>query len=181
MSAWSGKIRGGSALLTDGSDTWKRRCFGQHALLAQRLEHEIRVDGVARVAEPPAGIAEAHALDAVLDLELPAIGGIARIEPLDAVLRLRPPHRLELGMAGQHLVVDAADPVPARADLAVRHRLERRRRARRRKSGIPLRRCRAECCRPAARPVPRFLQFAKIVKRSFIIKSATLRVKNTHK
>ena len=24
----SGKIRGGSALLTEASDTWKRRCFG---------------------------------------------------------------------------------------------------------------------------------------------------------
>ena len=30
-------------------------------------------------------------------------------------------NRLELGMPGQHLVVDAADPVPPRADLAVGH------------------------------------------------------------
>ena len=29
-------------------------------------------------------VADAHALDAVLDLELPAVGGIARIEPLNA-------------------------------------------------------------------------------------------------
>ena len=28
---------------------------------------------------------------------------------------------LKLGMGGQHLVMHAADPVPARADLAVRH------------------------------------------------------------
>ena len=28
MSAWFGKMRGGSALLTEASDTWKRRCFG---------------------------------------------------------------------------------------------------------------------------------------------------------
>src|SRR5262245_18710115 len=34
-------------------------------------------------------------------------------------------HHLELGVAGQHLVMDAADPVPTRPDLAVGHRLER--------------------------------------------------------
>ena len=98
----------------------------QCALLAQRLEYEIGVDGVARIADPPAGVAEAHALDAVLDLEQPGVGGVAWKQPLDAVLRRRPPHRLKLGMAGQHLVVDAADPMLARADLAIGHGLQRR-------------------------------------------------------
>ena len=100
--------------------------LGQGALLAHRLEHEIGVDGVARVADAPADVAEADALDAVLDLEPPSIGGIARIEPLDAVLRRRPLHRFKLRMSGQDLVVDAADPMLARADLAIRHGLERR-------------------------------------------------------
>ena len=127
MSAWSGKIRGGSALLTEASDTWKRRCFASCALLAQRLEHEVRVDGVAGVADAPAGIAEAHAFDAVLDLEQPAVAGVARKLALDAVLvGGGMAHGLKLGMAGQHLIVDAADPMPPRADLAVGHGLERR-------------------------------------------------------
>ena len=111
--------------MTEASDTWKRRCLGKLALLAQRLEHEIGVDGVARVADPPAGIAEAHAIDAVLDLEPPRVGGIARKQPLDAVLRRRPLHRFKLGMAGEHLIMDAADPVLAGPDLAVGHGLER--------------------------------------------------------
>ena len=95
----------------------------QHAFLLQHAEHEIGVDGVARVAEAPAGIAEAHLLHAVLDPEPPGIGGIARMLPLDAVLvGRRVLDHLELRMRGQHLIMHAADPVPPRADLAIRHR-----------------------------------------------------------
>ena len=77
-------------------------------------------------------LAEAYAVDAVLDLEQPCFRRrCAGIGALDAVLiRRRPPHRFKLGMAGQHLIVDTADPVPPRADLAVgqgrKRRAERR-------------------------------------------------------
>jgi hypothetical protein len=91
------------------------------ALLAQRLEHEVGVDRVARVAEAPAGLAEPHAVDAVTHLEQPTVRGVARVQALDAAFRLRPPHGFELGVTGQHLIVHAADPVAARADLAVGH------------------------------------------------------------
>src|SRR5262249_4373753 len=57
------------------------------------------------------------------DLEHPGVAGIARELPLDAILvGCRALHDLKLGMGGQHLVVHAADPVPPRPDLAVRHR-----------------------------------------------------------
>jgi hypothetical protein len=112
--------------LTEASDTWKRRCF-ERTLVAQRLEHEVRVDRIARIADAPARIAEPHALHTVPDLEQPAVAGIARELALDATLvGSGMAHRLKLGMAGQHLIVDAADPMPPRADLAVGHGLERR-------------------------------------------------------
>src|SRR5262249_50860369 len=70
----------------------------------------------------PAGIAEAHLLHAGLHPEMPGVGGVARELALDAVLvRRRPLHHVELGMGGKDLVVQAADPVASRADLAIRH------------------------------------------------------------
>src|SRR6202030_3774798 len=46
----------------------------------------------------------------------------ARKLPLDAVLVRRGAlHDLQLWMRGQHLIVDTADPVTARADFAVGH------------------------------------------------------------
>src|SRR6185369_9317700 len=98
---------------------------GQRALLPHRLEHEIGVDGIAGVADAPADVAETDALDAVLDLEPPRIRGIARMKPLDAILRRRPLHRFKLRMSRQDLIVDPADPMLARADLAIWHGLER--------------------------------------------------------
>src|SRR3977135_575718 len=81
------------------------------------------VEGVARISEPPAGIAETHVLDAVLDLEPPRIRGVAGKLALDAALvRGRTLHHVELRMSGEHLVMHPADPVPARADFAVGHR-----------------------------------------------------------
>src|SRR5262245_32350928 len=108
-------------------DLWDRdleaKVRRQHAPFLHNAEHEIRVDGVASEAEPPAGIAEAHALDAILHLELPGVGGVAWELPLDAVLVGRwPLNDLKLGMGGQHLIMHAADPVPPWSDLAVRHR-----------------------------------------------------------
>src|SRR5262249_41504214 len=51
------------------------------------------------------------------------IRGVARELLLDAVLvGRRMLDHLELGMRREHLVVHAADPMPPRADLAVRHR-----------------------------------------------------------
>src|SRR5262245_28873549 len=94
----------------------------QDAFLAQRLEHEIGIDGVARVAEPPAGIAEPHLVDAVLDPEQPAIVGVTRRKPLDPVLRSRSAENVEFRMGGEHLVMHAADPMPSRANLAIRQR-----------------------------------------------------------
>src|SRR5262249_15986529 len=98
----------------------------QNALFAQGREHEIGIEGVARIAEPPAWIAEAHLRDAIFHPELPAVGGIARVEPLDTVLRPRTAHHLELGMTGQNLIMDAADPMLAWTDLAVWHRRQGR-------------------------------------------------------
>ncbi len=95
---------------------------GQHALLAQGLKDEIRIDGVAREAEPPARVAEPHPLDAVAHLELPAVRIVVRKLALDPVVGARMRENLELRVGGEHLVVDAADPVAARSDLAVRHR-----------------------------------------------------------
>ena len=45
--------------------------------------------------------------------------------PLDAVLRRGIADGFKLRVAGQHLIMDAADPVLARPDLAVRHGLQR--------------------------------------------------------
>ncbi|HMJ27639.1 MAG TPA: hypothetical protein VK512_02855 [Xanthobacteraceae bacterium] len=60
-------------------------------------------------------------LDAVANLELPPVGIVVGVEALHAVVRTRVRENVELRMAGEHLVVDAADPVAARPDFAVGH------------------------------------------------------------
>ena len=115
-------MRGGKTLFTIGIETWKRRCWGSTPFSFRVLEDEIRVDGIARITEPPAGIAEANLFHAVPDLEPPGIGGVARILALNAVvLGRRVLHDLKLRMRGEHLEVHAADPMAPRTDLAVRH------------------------------------------------------------
>src|SRR6187397_2266879 len=95
---------------------------GQHALFLQRPEHEVGIDGVAREAEPPTRIAEAHALDPVANFELPPVGIVVRVEALHAVVRARMRENVELRMTCEHLVVNAADPVAARPDFSVGYR-----------------------------------------------------------
>ena len=96
----------------------------QHALFLQRPEHEVGIDGVAREAEAPTRIAEAHALDPVANLELPPVGIVVGVEPLHAVVRAWVRENVELRMTREHLVVDAADPVAARPDFSVGHRAQ---------------------------------------------------------
>jgi hypothetical protein len=97
----------------------------QNSPLLHHLEHEIRVDGIARIAEPPARVAEPDLAHPVLDLEQPAVGGVAREQPLDTVIvRARTARDFQFRMPGQHLVMNPADPMPTRADLAVRHRVQ---------------------------------------------------------
>ena len=147
----SGKMRGGSTLLTIGIETWKRRCARQHALLLHRLEHEIGVDGVARdsrAASP--GSPKRTCLTPSLTLNhqaSAALRGNCRSTPFSSGAG-RCTH-FKLGMRGEHLIVHAADPVPARTDLAVRHREQIF--AQRRAEGLerPPAACRAGCCRPA--------------------------------
>src|SRR3982074_3190414 len=104
----------------------KAQMARQHTLFLQRPENEVGIDGVAREAEAPARIAEAHALDPVANLELPSVGIVVGVEPLHAVVRARVRENVELRMTREHLVVDAADPVAARATspsgLALRKR-----------------------------------------------------------
>src|SRR3954451_11402306 len=96
----------------------------QHALFLQRPEHKVGIDGVAREAEAPTRIAEAHALDPVANLELPPVGIVVGVEPLHAVVRTWMRQNVKLRMTREHLVVDAADPVAARPDFSVWHRAQ---------------------------------------------------------
>src|SRR5262245_13957295 len=94
----------------------------QYAFFAHDIENEIRVNSVTRIAEPPARVAEPNALHAVLDLEPPGILDTARHLSFRAVLvRIRALHDFEFWMRCEDLVMHAADPVPSRSNLAVRH------------------------------------------------------------
>jgi hypothetical protein len=105
-----------------GDRDLKAQVLRQNPTFFHHREHEIRTDRVARETEPPSRIAEANLLHASLDLEPPGIGGIARMLTLDAVLvRRRPLHHFELGMGCEHLIVHAADPMPPRSHLTIRH------------------------------------------------------------
>jgi hypothetical protein len=94
----------------------------QDPFLTQGAEHEIRIDRVARIAQPRARIAEPHPLDAGLDPELPGIVATARQQLLDAIDRLRSPDGVEVEMAVENLIAEPVHPGAAFADFAIRHR-----------------------------------------------------------
>ena len=96
---------------------------GQEATVLHHAKHEVGVEGIAGVTQPPTGITETDHLHAVLHLEPPGVAGVARELLFDAVLvGRRSLHHFEFGMSREHLVMDPADPVTTRTNFTVRHR-----------------------------------------------------------
>src|SRR5207344_2219371 len=98
-------------------------CEGSTPFSLRVWNTKVRIQRITRVAKPPARIAEADLFHAILDLEPPGIGGVARKLPFDAVfVRTGPLYDLKLRMRGKNLIVHTADPVAAGTDLTIRHR-----------------------------------------------------------
>ena len=95
---------------------------GNHALLLQLTEDEIRIDRIPRVAEPPAPIAEANLPNPGLDAELELVVHTLRAPAFDPVfIRRGPPQGLDFRVPVQHAICDAVNPVSPIADFAIRH------------------------------------------------------------
>src|SRR5712691_3059472 len=120
-SSGSGKMRGGSVLLTEGSDTWKRRC--RASVPFSRSVRNTKYELIASRAKPsrqPGSPKRTRATPSLtLNCQLSeASRGLSRSTPFSGLGRRTV---LRVRLARQNLIVDTADPVPARADLAVRN------------------------------------------------------------
>jgi hypothetical protein len=56
--------------------------------------------------------------------EQPTVAGVARIEPFGAAIQGRLAHHVDIRVQRQNLVMDAADPVGAKTNLAIGHGME---------------------------------------------------------
>ena len=102
----------------------KAHACGMIAVLLHVAEQRIGIDGIAREAEPPARITEAHVLHAGPYTKAEFIVAAARPPFFHAVLRRRILDRFDVGMTVEHPKRDAIDPVAPRAHLAVGHVVE---------------------------------------------------------